>query len=363
MTTKRNGEIDALRFVFAIIITCYHFNLNYNLGIFVNGYIGVEFFFVVTGFLMAAHAARMNLQSRGWSLIADETWHYILDKTKKFYGYYLSAVLLQVVVRYLILRGEGLAAIGYRFLKSIPIFTLSFMGIYESSGTLQVGNSWYLSAMLIGIFLLYPLLLRNYKAATQLLFPILVLFILGYLLETYQTIANWSTISGFVRNGVLRAVAEMALGGSLYQLSALLTERNTGRIDWNGSGAKVLLTLLKLCCYGVVIAFAWGSLLGNSPKASISVHALLFCALGVFLSFSKAGYCIPDSRLTRYLGKLSLPIFIYHGLIRWAALDVLSPPISLKLYVALVVMSVVISVGLMYMMNVLAAMVRRRRKA
>lgn len=42
---KKNGEIELLRFVFAMIIVIFHFEFNYKFGIFTQGRIGVEFFF------------------------------------------------------------------------------------------------------------------------------------------------------------------------------------------------------------------------------------------------------------------------------------------------------------------------------
>lgn len=53
---KRNGEIDFLKFVFAIIIAGYHASIFYNsesYTLWPTGYIGVEFYFIVAGFLLA----------------------------------------------------------------------------------------------------------------------------------------------------------------------------------------------------------------------------------------------------------------------------------------------------------------------
>lgn len=52
---RRNGEIDILRAVFAIIILIYHYHEIYqrSANYFTRGYLGVEFFFLVSGYYLA----------------------------------------------------------------------------------------------------------------------------------------------------------------------------------------------------------------------------------------------------------------------------------------------------------------------
>ena len=357
--SKRNGEIDLLRFVFALLIVFFHFNFNFKLGFFAKGYIGVEFFFVVSGFLMASHVSRTNAGSRDLGLIADETWRYLLKKISTFYPYYLSVVLLQVIVRSILVNHNGIAQIGFSFLQSIPTFTLTFMALNESAVSLYVGNTWYLSAMLIAIFLLYPLLLWQYKYSVEIIFPLLSLFINGYLFATNKTITNWKDWSGLVYFGVLRAVAEMALGGCIFQLSTLMTINKPHILYSDKTPTKIVVTLFKLFCYVVVIAFAWGSIFGEQFNASFSLHALLFCSLGILLSFSNVGYCIPNSKATRYLGKISLPIFIYHGFIRMTVLDYVGHSVSAKQFAFLIIMSILVSVLLMYLTDFCSVRMKR----
>lgn len=360
---KRNGEIDFLRFVFALVILFYHFNSNYKLGFFVNGYIGVEFFFVVTGFLMARHAERRKETGRELSLVADETWRYVLGKVKAFFRYYTAAVLLQVLVRFVLLRHDRIVKVIYQFLGSIPTFTLTFMGLNNNRRFLYVGNTWYLSAMLIAIFLLFPLLLRHYDFSVKIVFPLIALFVIGYVYGTTDTISGWNEWTGFTYTGVLRAISEIALGGSLYALSAVLPQKCRWLVSPDSRAVTLLITLFKACCYAAVIAFAYGTVMGITFKNFFSLHALLICALGVLLSFSNAGYCIPDSGLTRYLGKLSLPIFIFHGFIRWSFWDVIGHAgISARLFAFLVVSGVVLSVVLMYATDAVAFLFRKLRQ-
>ncbi len=363
MAIKRNGEIDFLRFLFAMIIVFYHFNASFQLGFFVNGYIGVEFFFIVSGFLMAKHVERNGPGRKDLAFIADETWRYIIKKVGTFYCYYLSVIFLQVIVRFILIRHDGITTIFNRFLGSIPTFSLTFAGLNMDSAALSVGNTWYLSAMLIAIFILFPFLLRHYHFSVKILFPLIALFVTGYLYGTNHSISNWIGWSGLVYFGVLRATAEMALGGSLFCLSSYLTEKNSWVVDTDKWTPKLLLTFVKLFCYAVVVLYAYGSILGIKVNKTFDLHALLFCALGILLSFSNVGFCIPDSKVTRYLSKISLPIFIFHGFIRWSCWDYIGhTDISKKLFAALIVMSLFASVGLMYLTDGVTMCLQRIRK-
>ena len=55
-TEKRNGTIDFFRFVFAAGIVFYHARPLIQQELFVCGYIGVEFFFLVSGYLLMKKA-------------------------------------------------------------------------------------------------------------------------------------------------------------------------------------------------------------------------------------------------------------------------------------------------------------------
>lgn len=356
MTSKqarkmRNGEIDFFRFVFSLIIVLLHFGMKFGNQIFVRGYIGVEFFFVVTGFLMAGHAAGMRRKSNDPGVIADETWRYLLKKVRSFYPYYISAMLIQIVIRFIFVRHIGLAEFANRSLRSIPIVTLTYMGLARGgTNDFYVGNTWFLSAMLFAVFFLYPVLLFNYRFATQIIFPFLAIFLPGYIYMTNGVIAlKWEAWNGVVFFGILRAVSELALGGLLFRISELTAARKPRILYSAHPLLKILVTMFKYCCYAVVILFAHGSAFGIPLKEGLDLYVLQFCSIGILLSFLSCGYCIPDSRFTRFLGEISMPVFIYHGFIRLTLWDYLHHPVSSPFFAAMVLASIIISIGLKYL--------------
>ena len=98
--TRRNGKIEFLRFIFALMVVFSHsgsFMGEYT--IFAGGSLGVEFFFFVSGFLMMATIEKLNQVSQPQN-IGKETGQFIIKKWKLIGG---IAILLCIgmIVMYL----------------------------------------------------------------------------------------------------------------------------------------------------------------------------------------------------------------------------------------------------------------------
>ena len=152
---KRNGDIDFLRFFFAIGIVIFHFGITFHKTGFSNGYIGVEFFFIVTGYLMAMHANNLNQKRESITGVGNETWIFIINKIKQFYKYYICVILIQIFVIDLLIHRISFGAILTMVLKGIPNYLLVYMGLNFGSEGFSITGMWYLSSMIIALFLLY----------------------------------------------------------------------------------------------------------------------------------------------------------------------------------------------------------------
>ena len=302
---------------------------------------------------MAAHVDHKGLSGADFGQIADETWRFLINKVKKLYIYYVAAVLLQVIIRFVLIKHESFFAIIYRFLQGIPAFTLTFVDLSPSEGLIAKNAWWFLSSLLIAMFILYPFLLRNFRFASRYVFPLVSFLVLGYLYNTKKSVSIIFEWSGFMYYGTLRALAEVALGGSLYSLTELMCGENAREMQKRRPAMKTILTICKLFCYILVIAFAYGNVFGMSFKPGFNLHALLFCSLGILLSFSNAGFCIPDNAITRLLGKLSLPIYIFHGNITSVLAGMFKSSASIRVFIACVIATLIGSIALMYLTDFL----------
>ena len=93
---KRNGAIDFWKFVFCMIIAIYHGRYmggSVPYALFKDGgYLAVEFFFLVSGFLMAKSAKRAEETSR--LQLGTETAQFIWHKAKIILPYFIFAYIV-----------------------------------------------------------------------------------------------------------------------------------------------------------------------------------------------------------------------------------------------------------------------------
>ena len=354
----RNGEIDLLRFLFSITVLLHHFGTMLPKKIAVHGNIAVEFFFVVAGVFMARHAKKI-VDSGKPDSIGNATWKYIIYKCRSFYAYYLIAVVLSAVFFKSISEGIGVFGLAKGLVKSIPTFTLTVLGLNSNYLSLYVPNTWFLSGLLIASFILFPIMLRNFDVSTKIIFPLLTLFTLGWLYAGDKTIIyTWYDWAGFTYHGLVRAIAEMAMGAAAFSL-----------IDWIRNRENNYSKLLKL----MFTAVKWGSFLlvflyafSTQFKVDYSIHALLFCCLGVVLSLSDISYNIPATKVSGYLGKCALPIFLFHGFVKYilennieAGQLKMTPTLFVVASVATVIGSVILMHGTDYVVKLIRSRKRR----
>ena len=96
---KRNGFVDFLKFVFAIIIL-FHHSVELFRGsntYFISGYIAVEFYFMVSGYLLAKKSEH-SLTDNCSKSIYDENIKAFIRKVKSFFPYILVAALFSIVI-------------------------------------------------------------------------------------------------------------------------------------------------------------------------------------------------------------------------------------------------------------------------
>ncbi|MBR5278787.1 MAG: hypothetical protein IKU23_05945, partial [Clostridia bacterium] len=89
MNTKRNGTIDLLKFAFTVMVMLYHTGYCFK-----GGYIAVDFFFIVSGFLMAKS---MKISVNNGVAAGTDTVNFILRKAKGIFPFYISAWLITFI--------------------------------------------------------------------------------------------------------------------------------------------------------------------------------------------------------------------------------------------------------------------------
>ena len=317
LKTKRNGEIDLLRFLCAAVIVIHHFNELFPSDLMVHGYTFVKFFFMVSGYLMVCSAEKLGDLSRDPGAIASATWSFILKKIGSFYPYYIAAILTQIILFYVILDYQGILAILKILTESVPALTLTFYG-FNTHTALYTSGSWYLSVMVIALFVLFPLVLRYRDLGTKVILPLLSIFILGYMNYSFGTVSTQTAWGGICAAALLQGMGQISLGASLRPLVKHLQSSPRWLAMTKDLAVNLVITVLKIACYFVAFYHA-------QCGTYQDIHVLLLLAVGLLLSFSGGGFVIPACRVTRYLGRISLPVYLFHNYFGYAVYYALMP--------------------------------------
>lgn len=312
--TKRNGKIEVLRFLFAIAIVLYHAQKHYlsisketmDLAFFARGYIGVEFFFLLAGFFMAKSIYKKNYDSTGKLRLKEEntydlgletvqyTWH----KMKPILPWHFAAFFIMFAVTSY-LRNDSVREMCKRFLKTLPnLFFFNKVG-FDYSNLNRV--EWYLTCMLFAIMILYPICRKYYSMFVHVIAPVGGLFILGYIAHNFGTFTNTGRWNGFVFICMLRAIAEIALGATTFEISRTLSQKVFSYRE------RIGLTLLE---WGGVAFTALFIMSTIDTKYEIYEVFVMMMVIALIFSEQVLWNHLLDHPFCYFLGKASLPIYL-----------------------------------------------------
>ena len=329
MRKQHNVTIDFLRFLFSVIVVLHH--SRYVLGddncYFLGGSLAVEFFFFVSGYLLlvgADKAGRKNgagyllpdgvdmagrteaagLETKG---IGSETLHFILHKIRSFLPEFLIAwwigfVLIGVVRQYGVL--DYLKAFGNDFWE-LTLVKMSGLFTHGIDGAM-----WYLSAMLLGMAILYPLLRTKRDLMTHLVCPLLALFLYGYLCQAEGHPRDPIVWLGVCYKGLVRAVAGLCTGVVICMAVRRLKRFSPSGLTKTGNALAIGVQLL---CLLLTIRY-----MAEQEPSEYDYFYMFLLMLLVLISFSGFGLesVLGNSQrlhlLSAFLGKYSLSLYLGH---------------------------------------------------
>lgn len=357
MRKQHNVTIDFLRFLFSVIVVLHH--SRYVLGddncYFLGGSLAVEFFFFVSGYLLlvgADKAGRKNgagylfpdgvdmagrteaagLETKGVGAgttgiggeangigaetngigaeangIGSETLHFILHKIRSFLPEFLIAwwigfVLIGVVRQYGVL--DYLKAFGNDFWE-LTLVKMSGLFTHGIDGAM-----WYLSAMLLGMAILYPLLRTKRDLMAHLVCPLLALFLYGYLCQAEGHPRDPIVWLGLCYKGLVRAIAGLCTGVVICVAVRRLKRFSPSGLTKTGNALAIGVQLL---CLLLTIRY----MAEQEPSEYDYFYMFLLMVL-VLLSFAGFGLesVLGNSQrlhlLSAFLGKYSLSLYLGH---------------------------------------------------
>ena len=239
--------------------------------------------------------------------IGSETLHFILHKIRSFLPEFLIAwwigfVLIGVVRQYGVL--DYLKAFGNDFWE-LTLVKMSGLFTHGIDGAM-----WYLSAMLLGMAILYPLLRTKRDLMTHLVCPLLALFLYGYLCQAEGHPRDPIVWLGLCYKGLVRAIAGLCTGVVICMAVRRLKRFSPSGLTKTGNALAIGAQLLCL-----ILAIRY---MAEQEPSEYDYFYMFLLMLLVLISFSGFGLesVLGNSQrlhlLSAFLGKYSLSLYLGH---------------------------------------------------
>lgn len=304
---NKNGKIELLRFIFAILILLRHidlkvYNLEWEIGGFtlgMNGYMGVEFFFLICRFFMARSIYKKTQSEGKTEHLGSDTTKYILNKIKGFWNYHLIFCGIMCVVVCILAPDR----IPWKLIAKLPsVLFLQNTGLLGKSSAL-IAMEWYISSMLIALCIIYPLARNNYDKFTHIIAPFSSIMILGYLVKFTGYFSGTTAMLGFTMKSNYRAFAVISLGMVCYEVYRYLINLKDIKNKYR------LFAIIETICYVLSILY----MVSNLSNA-YETHCLILLCIAVTLSFVtseiKGDKSLFNNKLNYFLGAITLPVYL-----------------------------------------------------
>lgn len=302
--TQRNCIIDLMRFVMTLSVVMVHLVSTYmknELFILRGGSIAVEFFFILSGLLLAASAERADRSLAVWQ----STWKTMKGKVSSIYPMWILSFVLRIVCQLIAGSYPADKVAGVVSESTSTLLMLTQLGLHDSPAVIIY--SWYIPVMLLCTLILYPILFTCRKGFTYTACPLIVLLGCTYLAGSTGSHFTRDAWLDFTFSATVRGLCDMCLGVIVYEGSMRIRRRFDGRLTRAG---RTLLTLLE----GVVLVYLFYYVL-----RFLYPEILLNLTLGfaVFLTVAYSGLSwspvIVRGRCWAWLGKFSLAVYLAQG--------------------------------------------------
>lgn len=307
MGKYRNGKLDIIKFIMTINIVALHYWWrpsiisvgNKELAFGRTGYYAVVFFFLVSGALLTRTYYYGHINQKRENSIGRETQIFIYKKMRRFIPLYILALSFYILKDLFVNR--SIKSVLENTFYTIPSCLLLGHTGFDNKGTYiggyYVGASWYLSALIIMILIIYPVLAYNYDLCTKVVAPIVLVASLY---------VNISVLGIPIVDSRLYPVIPFVLGIIIGDISIDALNILEPNIK-----IKVFLFLCELFCMATLQLYLCLDIseMHFSEYPMLFITAMLVCIVCMNIT---PGKNISNS-LTNYLGELGMALYLIHG--------------------------------------------------
>lgn len=332
MPTGKNRAIEFYRFLFCCVVFALHLrwlgDFPTDRGTFSGGYLVVEFYFLVAGFLMMRGIARRP----------GKAVRYLAGRYRRLYPMYLLTALLVIAAFRLT---DPSYSLHTALVRGLP--ELLALQIFWRPFGIDL-HLWYVSALLWASFAVYALASKRRALFLGWIEPLALLLFIGYAGWRHGTVDL--TDPGVLPLSGVRAFVELGLGCCLYVLWERL-ERAPRRLPaWLYTGLELALTLVLL---GVMFETQRGWL------DFVMIFVIAAFVLLIFLGRGRITRAL-DNRVSAFLGSISYAMYLNQLLVVF-----LTRPLFERLtYWPAAALSLLVLIGLAWLETRLFSVIKRR---
>lgn len=284
---KRNGLIEISRFFAILAVALIHFNSI----AFPKGYLGVEFFYLISGYFLAKELNKTNqvqlqtVEKASLKQLSKLSLLLLLSLLITLYIYQITQLdyLKQINITNFASELLLLDAFGLNFPRLIPA-------------------GWFISGLIISSLILRYSLYRFGQRVLIIIGPVISIFILVYINSRFGNlnVPLDATRFGTIPFGTLRAFAELTLGASVFEFSKMIPE------VWS----KKFATHNQIFIIFIILGYLL--LVPDSPNYDIIFVILLM--LYILASINNNGLFVKlcSNKIAWTAGSVSVGVFLFH---------------------------------------------------
>lgn len=296
----KSNTVSFWRIILTFAIVLLH--IGYGKG----SYIAVEFFFVLSGFLLAK-----KIYSSPNSL---GVFGYIWNRFTRLYPIYFIALIIYIMVlEYQSTPGEFLI----NGLRDLPGFWKQILMLtpFGNPPVFFVNiPAWYVCVLFYVSIVLFILLKNVPRKVVVPILTVVAVVILGYyffsagnldLFEGYKEVSIGDTEVVLGSDGIFRGIADMSLGIILYNIY----DKTQNKI--NSSHVVVYHITEFVLFISVIVASMF---IYHTRLDFVYLLVILICVYFAFLPYENSFF---NNKFINYLGGLSYSIYLNHAIFAW----------------------------------------------
>jgi len=281
-----NKTLNGWKFIFSILIVCHHATCFFHDPHFWRAYLAVEFFFIVSGLLLA---------KKWYEKSKESPFLWVKRKVIRIYPIFLYSISLLVLVG--LLRTKN----SYYFICSNLDLLYELLFLNSSGITTYAINDpdWYVSSMLLAGFFYMAIFLIN-KKLLILVVPAIIISGISFIVNQFHTLNIHSKlVFTILDTGLIRALVDMGIGICTYYIISNMKTRNNRLYN--------SISEIILCCFSYLFLI-------NSYQSQYDILIIPIFVLLVAASFKQQGIIsiILESRLFQFFTKFSTSLYLTH---------------------------------------------------